>query len=76
MSRSDIICAIALLSCVSLCFGGISTGAIWSAVMLPQGSAFGAYFNTVGPAIVGIEGAFVCIFLWKHPDHDAVLGRC
>lgn len=80
MSRSDIICAIALLSFVSLCFGGISTGAIWATTALPQGSAFSAYFNTVGPAIIGIEGTFVCIFLsvglWKHPDHDAVLGRC
>ena len=80
MSRSDIICAIALLCFVSACFAGLSAGATWSAIVLPQGSAFDAYFGTIGPAIVGIESTFVCIFLsvglWKHPDHDAVLGRC
>lgn len=76
MSRSDIICAIAIMCFTSLCFGGLAAGATWSVVTAPQGSpwlsnSLAASFSIFAAAVF----LWLSIGLWKNPDHDAVLGR-
>jgi hypothetical protein len=80
MSKFDIICFVAIMSFVSICFGGIAVGATWSIVTASQDALFSSHISNGFAAFVGVEGAAVCLFLsyglWMNPDHDAVLGRC
>lgn len=77
MSRSDIICVIAIFSFCSLCFGGIAVGAAWSVIVAPQESP---WLSNSLAALYGAWASALFVWLsfglWKNPDHDAVLGRC
>lgn len=79
MSKFDIICFIALMSFVSTCFGGIAVGATWSIVTASHDALLSYHISNGFAAFAGVEMAAVFLFLsygvWKHPDHDAVLGR-
>ncbi len=80
MSKTDIICAIALMTFVAICFGGIAVFATWSILTASPDALLTEHIGNGFGAFAGVEGVVIFLFLsygvWKHPEHDAVLGRC
>ena len=78
MTKKDIFAVIAILSFVSICYGGIAIGTLWfipSEQEVSMSIHIANGFAVLAPLVGIVVNTFLSVGLWINPDHDAVLGR-